>query len=67
MTASHTEQTGAGAADSLKDMPIFTRVWLLGLAAILAVVAGYGLWRIQREYPSHWATILGGANSERGN
>jgi len=39
-------------------IPVHTRAWLLGLAAVLALVAGYGMWRIQLEYPSHWARLL---------
>lgn len=37
---------------------VLMRAWLLGLAAVLALTAAYGMWRIQREYPSHWARIL---------
>jgi hypothetical protein len=36
----------------------FARAWLLGLAAILALVGLYGMWRIQLQYPSQWARIL---------
>ncbi len=39
-------------------MPPRTRFSILALAVILALVAAYGLSRIQREYPSDWARIL---------
>jgi len=35
------------------------------LAAIaLAIIAGYGLWRLSVEYPRHWATIVPDASSD---
>jgi hypothetical protein len=45
-------------ADAAKPPPTDLRVWLLGLAALLAVIAVYGICRIQHEYPSHWARVL---------